>query len=138
MKGQSIVAQLIAAQQALREHRFQALQDQITTSFQARVDNAQSSTSGLRVESELKKSGLLLRVTAAGGVYAGLKATFKSEETEVSIRSAASNYTIRAIFIEPADAVLQYRQRSGSWNVLEDAAAVERLLDHAFQATFGA
>lgn len=138
---QKPIQDLVGVKAELRTQRFNALQQQITDSIQAheRSHNTQSNAAlYLAVNSNVTKAGLEIVVSTSGNAPCNLTIRFKPADSEVRIKSDKFDYTIQVWNVEPATTGLVYRQKgSRSWSVLENEVGVERMLDRAFNATFG-
>jgi hypothetical protein len=129
---ENAVMELMEIKRALRTERFVRLEEQIRTSVHNRANLL-----NLATEEQAGKTNSKLIVTGAGDIATNLVITFKPDDAQVHIKSAVWDHTIRILIIGTASTGLQQRQgRSQSWSVLEDEAAVERMLDHAFKATW--
>jgi hypothetical protein len=139
---QKPIQDLVGIKAELRAQRFNALQQQITESVQARVEqhNVQSNAAlYLATNSHVTKSGSEIVVSASSNAPRDLTIKFKPAGSEVRIKSDKFDHTIQVWNVEPATTGMVYRQGArSSWSVLDNADSVERVLDSAFNATFGA
>ena len=131
---ENAVMELMEIKRALRTQRFVQLEEQIRNSVRNRA-----SLHNLATEEQAGKTTSKLIVTGTGDIATELALTFKPDVSEVHIKSAVWDYTIRVRIVGTASTGLERRQgRTQSWSVLDDASSVERMLDQAFVATFGA
>ncbi|SRR6266851_2373410 len=135
---QKLTNDLVQMQQAVRTQRFVALQEQIRNSIRARITERSSQPNEvyLSLDEEATDPGSKLHVTATGDRHRAVVVTFKPDEAQVRIKSEARDTTIRVRNVGTVTGLERKEGNSRSWSVLENEAAVERLLDAVFQSTF--
>lgn len=124
--------ELMAMKHALRTQRFVQLEEQIRKSVRNRAP-----MHNLAMTEQTGKLSSKLIVAGTGGIATELVFVFKPDPSEVHIKSAVWDHTIRVRIVGTASTGLEQRQgHSRSWSVLDSEISVENMLEAAFRATF--